>query len=288
MDNMQIEVAQPKISIFDFDDYRDYLIKVGMPDGLYSHTSNNLQAWASRLGYKSPSSLTMVLKGQRTPSSDMVRTLSEDLKMTIKEKEYFQLLIQLEKAHKKNKDPKELLLKLSSLNSEKKAISLGLKEFSAISEWYFLAIKQLISTPGFIEDEDWIYKKLRKKATPSQIKNAINIMLEMKTIGRNESGELIVLKEGLLTTNDVPSSAIKRHHFGMINRALEAINEQDVSERQVTSLTMKIKDEDLAEAKQYIFEFIKDFNEKFSTTEANELFQLNMQFFKHTKNIVNQ
>ncbi|WP_164848493.1 DUF4423 domain-containing protein [Halobacteriovorax sp. HLS] len=285
---MQIEVAQPKISIFDFDDYRDYLIKVGMPDGLYSHTSNNLQAWASRLGYKSPSSLTMVLKGQRTPSSDMVRTLSEDLKMTIKEKEYFQLLIQLEKAHKKNKDPKELLLKLSSLNSEKKAISLGLKEFSAISEWYFLAIKQLISTPGFIEDEDWIYKKLRKKATPSQIKNAINIMLEMKTIGRNESGELIVLKEGLLTTNDVPSSAIKRHHFGMINRALEAINEQDVSERQVTSLTMKIKDEDLAEAKQYIFEFIKDFNEKFSTTEANELFQLNMQFFKHTKNIVNQ
>lgn len=285
---MQIEVAQPKISIFDFDDYRDYLIKVGMPDGLYSHTSNNLQAWASRLGYKSPSSLTMVLKGQRTPSSDMVRTLSEDLKMTIKEKEYFQLLIQLEKAHKKNKDPKELLLKLSSLNSEKKAISLGLKEFSAISEWYFLAIKQLISTPAFIEDEDWIYKKLRKKATPSQIKNAISIMLEMKTIGRDEDGKLIVLKEGLLTTNDVPSSAIKRHHFGMINRALEAINEQDVSERQVTSLTMKIKDEDLAEAKQYIFEFIKDFNEKFSTTEANELFQLNMQFFKHTKNFVNQ
>ncbi len=287
LEQMKIEVEQPKISIFDFDDYRDYLITAGMPDGLYSHTSNNLQAWASRLGYKSPSSLTMVLKGQRTPSSDMVRTIGEDLKMSVKEKEYFQLLILLEKAHKKNKDPKEILLKLSSLNSEKRAIALGLKEFSAISEWYFLAIKQLISTPAFIEDEDWIYRKLRKKATPAQIRNAIAIMLEMKAIGRDDSGKLIVLKEGLLTTNDVPSSAIKRHHFGMINRALEAINEQEVSERQVTSLTMKIKNEDLADAKHYIFEFIKDFNEKFSTTEANELFQLNMQFFKHTKEIVN-
>lgn len=283
---MQTEVAQPKISLFDFDDYRDFLIKVGMPDGLYSHTSNNLQAWAKRLGYKSPSSLTMVLKGQRSPSFDMIRALSDDLKMNSKEKQYFELLVQLEKANKKNKDPKEILLKISSLNSEKNSISLGLKEFSAISEWYFLAIKQLISTPGFIEDDDWIYKKLRKKVTPSQIKNALNIMTEMETIGRDSNGMLIVLKEGLLTTNDVPSSAIKRHHFGMINRALEAIDEQDVNERQVTSLTMKIKNKDILEAKKCIFDFIKDFNEKFSTSDANELFQLNMQFFKHTKEVV--
>ena len=282
---MQTEVAQPKISIFDFDDYRDFLIKVGMPDGLYSHTSNNLQAWAKRLGYKSPSSLTMVLKGQRSPSFDMTRALSDDLKMTVKEKQYFELLVQLEKANKKDKDPKEILLKIASLNTDKNSISLGLKEFSAISEWYFLAIKQLISTPSFIEDEDWIYRRLRKKVTPSQIKNALNIMIEMETIGRDKNGRLVVQKEGLLTTNDVPSSAIKRHHFGMINRSLEAINEQDVNERQVTSVTMKVKNEDVLEAKKYIFDFIKDFNEKFSTTEANELFQLNMQFFKHTKEV---
>lgn len=285
---MKETVEQPRISIFDFDSYRDFLIKVGMPDGLYSHTSNNLQTWAKRLGYKSPSSLTMVLKGQRSPSFDMLSAISEDLKMNTREKTYFELLVQLEKANKKNKDPKEILEKIAKLNSDGQAISLGLKEFSAISEWYFLAIKQLISTPSFIEDEDWIFRKLRKKVTPSQIRNAISIMLEMETIGRDETGKLIVLKEGLLTTNDVPSSAIKRHHFGMINRALEAIEEQNVKERQVTSITMKIKEEDLAAAKKSIFDFIKDFNNKFSTTEADELFQMNMQFFKHTREVIKQ
>ncbi|OUR98464.1 hypothetical protein A9Q84_03375 [Halobacteriovorax marinus] len=285
---MKETVEQPRISIFDFENYRDFLIKVGMPDGLYSHTSNNLQTWAKRLGYKSPSSLTMVLKGQRSPSFEMVGALSEDLGMNTKERTFFQLLIQLEKAIKKNKDPKEILEKIEKLNSDKHSISLGLKEFSAISEWYFLTIKQLISTPCFIEDEDWIFRKLRKKVTPSQIKNAISIMLEMETIGRDETGKLVVLKEGLVTTNDVPSSAIKRHHFGMINRALEAIEEQDVKDRQVTSITMKIKEEDLSAAKKSIFEFIKDFNEKFSTTEADELFQMNMQFFKHTREVTKQ
>ncbi len=283
---MKETVEQPRISLFDFDDYRDYLIKVGMPDGLYSHTSNNLQSWANRLGYKSPSSLTMVIKGQRSPSFDMLNSLAEDLEMTMKEKQYLTLLVQLEKATKKKKDTKEILEKIAELNAGSTSISLGLKEFSAISEWYFLAIKQLISTPNFIEDEDWIFKKLRKKVTPSQIKNALNIMLEMETIGRDENGKLIVLKEGLLTTNDVPSSAIKRHHFGMINRALEAIDEQSVKERQVTSVTMRVKPEEVDAAKKYIFEFIKDFNEKFSTTEADDLYQLNMQFFRHTREVI--
>lgn len=285
---MNETVEEPRISIFDFDNYRDFLTKAGMPDGFYSHTSNNLQTWSKRLGYKSSSSLTMVLKGQRAPSSDMVVVLAEDLKMNVKEKSYFELLIQLEKINKKNKDPKKVLEKIAKLNSNKHAIALGLKDFSAISEWYYFAIKQIIPMPSFVEDEDWIYRKLRRKVTPSQIKYAIGVMLEMKTIGRDEQGKLIVLKEGLITTNDVPSSAIRRHHFGMINRALEAIEEQDVKERQVSSVTMRIKEEDLESAKQSIFDFIKDFNNKYSSTEADELFQMNMQFFKHTKEVIKQ
>jgi uncharacterized protein (TIGR02147 family) len=285
---MKQKVEKPKISIFDFDNYRDFLLKVGMPNGLYSHSSNNLQTWSKRLGYKSSSSLTMVLKGQRLPSSEMQVAISEDLKMSIKEKNYFSLLIQLEKCNKKNKDPEKILEKISKLNSDKQVIPFGINQFSTISEWYFLAIKQLISTSSFVEDIEWIYRRLRKKVTPSQIKTALGIMLETQVIGRDFNGELVVLKEGLITTNNVPSSAIRRHHYGMINRALEAIDEQDVTERQISSVTMKIKEEDLESAKECIFEFIKDFNNKFSCSEAEELFQMNMQFFKHTKEIKKQ
>ncbi len=284
---MKESVEEPRISIFDFENYRDFLIKAGLPDGLYSHTSNNLQTWSKRLGYKSSSSLIMILKGQRSPSFEMLGALAEDLKMNAKEKVYFDLLIQLEKVIKKNKDPKKILEKLSKLNANQITTSLGLKEFSTISEWYFFTIKQLISTPSFIENEEWIYKRLRKKVTPSQIKNALSIMLEKKILKRGRRGELVVLKEDLITSNDVPSSAIRRHHFGMINRALEAIEEQDVKDRQISSVTMKIKDEDLESAKKSIFDFVNEFNSKYTSNDADELFQMNMQFFKHTKCVIN-
>jgi uncharacterized protein (TIGR02147 family) len=256
-----------------------------MPDGLYAHTGNNLKSWALRLGYKSPSSLTMVMRGQRLPSFDMITALVQDLDMNSRERKYFELLVKLEKFRRKKKDPQEIMEQLAKLNTDQSKHSVGLKEFSMISEWYFLAIKQLIETPNFVEDEDWIYKKLRKKVTPSQIRNALANLAELGITGRDEEGRLIVQTKGLITSNDVPSSAIKRHHYGMINRALEAIDEQDVSERQVNSVTMKIREKDLEDAKKSIFDFIKEFNNKYAVDDADDISQLNIQFFKHTKNL---
>ncbi len=282
---MQEVSEKPRISIFDFDNYRDFLIKAGMPDGLYSHTSNNFRSWAKRLGYKSASSLTMVIKGQRSPSFEMVRNLSHDLKMTAKETQYFELLIQLEKASNKNRDQKKILEKITAISPKNTSHSLELNEFSSISEWYFFAIKQLINTNGFIEDYEWMYKRLRKKVTISQIRSAIDIMLDLKTISRSEDGKLTVLKEGLSTASKIPSSAVRKHHFGMINRALEAVTEQDISERQLSSVTLRIESEKVDDAKAELMEFMKNFNQKYSAVKSDELFQLNFQFFQHTKEI---
>ncbi len=279
-----IENIKPKISIFDFNEFRSFLLAVGMPDGLYGHTSNNLKKWANRLGYKSPSSLTMVLKGSRLPSYEMIRAFVKDLNLNNRERKYFELLVELEKLQAKGKDTEHILDQISHVTQNSGKFQLEMKTFSTISEWYYLAIKQLISTPGFVDDVEWIYKKLRKKATPAQIKLALKNLEELKIIARVDN-KLRVLKPGLITTNDVPSSAIKRHHFGMIERALESIEEQSVENRQINSLTMKVEKNKLPEAKKFIFDFLKEFNERYSSDNSDDLYQLNVQLFEHTKDV---
>jgi len=282
MNNTSIE--KPKISIFDFNDFRSYLLSAGMPDGLYGHTANNLKSWANRLGYKSPSSLTMVLKGTRLPSYDMIRSFVKDLNLNNRERKYFELLVELEKVQAKGKDTSHVLEQINQVTQNSGIFQLEMKTFSTISEWYYLAIKQLISSPDFINDPEWIYKKLRKKVTPSQIKTALENLEELDIIS-NVDGKLKVLKPGLITTNDVPSSAIKRHHYGMIQRALESIDEQKVENRQINSLTMKVEKNKLPEAKKFIFDFLKEFNERYSSNNSNDLYQLNVQLFEHTKDV---
>lgn len=282
------EMAGEHISIFDFSSYRDYLMKRGLPHGLYGHSKYNLTFLANELGYKSPSSLSMVLKGERLPSDEMVERLAQYFKMTSREKRYFKLLIEFDKKSRKNKDTKDILEQIQKSSTEKNSFAIDLKQFSSISEWYYIALKQLIDTPNFIEDEEWIHKRLRKKVTPSQIRTALTHLLELEIVKRDDKGQLQVVRPGLITTNDIPSGAIKRHHYGMLERASEAIFEQEVEERQINSTTLRIKNEDLTEAKRAIFDFLKEFAARFADDDAKEVYQFNIQLFMLTKMVGQQ
>lgn len=273
------------INIFDFTDYKAFLLKKGLPRGHYSHGHKNLNNWAKRLGYKSPSSLSMILSGERLPSEQMIKKISKDLKLTPRETRYFKLLVELEKTQKQNIDSGKIQEEIKKLNTEKNSYQIDLKNFTTISEWYYLAIKQLISTPNFIEDEQWIYKRLRKKVSMGQIRLALKDLEDLEIIKRDNTGRLQVIKPGLITSNDVPSSAIRKHHSGMIELAKTALIEQDVNERQINSTTLKVNSADIPEAKKFIFDFIKEFAARFNCDASENIYQLNVQLFELTKDI---
>jgi len=292
--NMSIETvktlkvkSKTKISVFDFRDFKDYLNAVGFPDGNYNHQSNTLTKWAKRLGYRSPSSLTMVLNGQRLPSQEMVRTLIDDLKLQGKEKEYFELLVELGRLQKRKKSSDSVLSRLNKLNNKTEYFQIDMSQFNTISKWYYLVIKQLVSAPDFIEDIDWIVKKLRRKVTAAQVKKALT---DLETLGfiKRLDGKIIKSEQATVTSNDIPSSAIKEHHTGMMQMAAEALYEQPIEKRQISSLTFKMNAQKLVQAKEELMNFLKDFNEKYSDSLASEVYQLNLQLFSHTREEIEQ
>lgn len=271
-------------TIFEFKDYKDFLKTVGLPHGKYSHSSQTLQKWARRLGYRSPSSLTMILNGQRFPSRDMVKSLSRDLGLSAKEIEYFELLIDLAKAKSKDKNTEKISSRLNQLSGSRNTHQISLDQFRYVSEWYFAAIKQLISSPDFIEDPEWIRSKLRKKLTPGQIRYAIQVMLDLNVIERNTLGKLAVSQKPWRTPmEDISSAAIRKHHAGMINLAVESIEEQTVQERQLSCLTFRFDPEKMPEAKEYLLKMLEDFDQKFFDDKGTEVYQLNLQMFGLTK-----
>lgn len=171
------------------------------------------------------------------------------------------------------------------MSTEKNSYSIDIQQFSAISEWYYIALKQLISTDSFVEDENWIHKRLRKKVSVGQIKKALKDLEDLEIIRRDETNRLRVIKPGLITSNDIPSSAIKKHHYGMMELAQEALMEQEVDQRQINSTTMRIRKDNLPEAKKFIFDFLKEFSSRFSELESEDVYQMNVQFFELTKQL---
>lgn len=270
------------VSIFEFENYRDYLMAAGFPKGNYNGQSNTLQKWSSRLGYKSPSSLNMVLKGSRHPSREMQRALIRDLSLSTNEAEFFELLIEKEKAVEKDKSDSTILERLDKLSGGKESFSLSLKEFSLVSKWYFLVIKQLVSTPGFMEDIDWIHRKLRKKVSQKNIRYALKTLEELGLIKRDEASKLVANKTPLKIANGVSSLALQAHHGSMIEQGFHALTELPAPSRQVSSITLKMPANRVQEAQDYLYKVLEDFDKKFYCDDCNDVYQLNLQLFPHT------
>lgn len=274
-------MSESSLTIFNFDNYIDYLGYIHKLEKQNSEGSP-LVNWAKRLGFNSPSSLSMVLKGQRLPSKDLVNALIFDLKLNPEEKTYFELLIRLEKLKRKKQDISIVLRELSKFNKNNKH-AISLNEFEYISDWQFLALKQLVRTQEFEEDYEWISKKLKGKITPAKARKSVQKLLELGILSRRKNGALFVSRESIESTNDVPSAAIKEHHKQMMQRASEAIYEQDVTERQINSMTFRLDPNKLDAAKEKVLEFIYEFNDEYGMDKAGgELYQLNVQLFGHT------
>ncbi len=274
------------LSIFQFDDYAEFLSSYVNVYGKYTHGPYNLTNWSKRLGYKSPSSLTMVLNKQRIPPIRMIHRLAEDFKLTSTETKYFELLVEIEKLKQKGKDFSAQLREAHALSKKKKYQKIDLDKFSIVSDWYYFVVKRLLSCSNYIQDIDWIHKKLRKKISKAQVKEALN---RLETVGLIEEvdGRYVDTKMKLHTGDQVAAAAIRNHHRGMIGQALEALEEQGVDDRMFQGLTLNMnKASDIKDAFNDIREFINHFNAKYSKEESSDsVYQLNVQLYEHTKEI---
>ncbi len=273
-----------KISIFDFTDYSEYLNSYVNEYGKYSHGPFNLKNWAKRLGYRSASSLAMVLNKQRIPTWKMIASLSEDFKLSKNERKYFELLVDLERKKQAGEPIHEILKETHRLSGLKEYQQINFDQFVVISDWHCYVIKRLVSNKNFIDDLDWIYRALRRKVTKAKIKESIDSLISVGMLSRDDKGQLVDSNPQTHTGNQIPSAAIRNHHKGMLMRGIEAIEEQDVSSRMFQGLTLNMKkDADLESAFEDIKKFINKFNKKYSKDGAGDsVYQLSMMLYEHT------
>ncbi|MCB0383896.1 MAG: DUF4423 domain-containing protein [Bdellovibrionales bacterium] len=263
----------------DFKDFFSYEIRERLIDSK-GRKRATLQRLAQKLGYSSPSILSMLAKGTRLPSEKMLDALFDEWNIDKRTQRLIRLKVNLERQSKKGQPIGTLLDQLVHLESSGKYRKIDLNQFQMIREWYNLVIRALVGAPGFCEDPKTLSLRLRRKASPSQIRSGIESMLRLGVLKRDPVSQALVHpQDDLESPNDLPSEAIREHHRGMIHRALEAIDEQGPETRQLSAATLCFDVERIEEEKKHIHGFVRDFNERFGTSNSPRAFQVNVQFF---------
>jgi len=108
----------------------------------------SLRAWSRQLGYNTPSYLAQVMKGERTLKPELAEKMSSHLRLSKKQKRYFDLLVILK--NERVASQRAFLQKLLMKTAKEKDFSWQqIDAFHAMSKWYHVAILEMVELKDF-------------------------------------------------------------------------------------------------------------------------------------------
>jgi uncharacterized protein (TIGR02147 family) len=256
--------------MFEYQNYIDFL-----QDELLRRTSANraysLRAFAKALGLSS-GELSEILRGKRKLSLKSAVKISKSLGLNSIETKHLISLIGNE-INEKSLSDKEI----KSVNEAQ----LSIDQFTVISEWYHFAILNLADCKNFNWSYSYISKKLNIK--PFEVKIAIEKMIHVglikKSYDKNGEVRLKVSEDFVMPQSGIPSTAIRKYHKQILNKAIEALEIQSVDERDITGIGLSLNKIDIKSFKKDISAFQDFLIEKYSKGKKERAYQLEMALF---------
>jgi len=269
--------------IYDYTDYRTFL-KDHILEKKEQQPTYSLGIWSKKLGVSSTAVLVNILNGKRNPGEMITQKFTNYFSFDMKEKQYFEDLISLSKVLSDPRMSVALMEKMGRIHPDGTFKLLDDQTFSAVSKWYYYALKEMVSLPHFKEDTDWITENLEFQVSSKEVKKAIHDLLELGILKRDEQSKLKLQIKNLRTSSDIASEAIKRFHEQALENGKISIRKHSLEERDFSSRTLTIKEENLPRLKEYIKEFRDKVSDLFDeNAQSSRVYQLNVQLIPITK-----
>lgn len=224
----------------------------------------SMRAFAEFLGIHS-GSLSQILKGKRVVSDRQLIKLSERLGFTESEaKSQFT-------TSNTNND-------FSNLNRSYSAEQLTQDTFKIISEWHHFAILEMTLLADFTPDSKWLSKKLGLSEAEclmavERLKRADLLIFE------NDAWQARYKNVSTIGMTDT-SLALRRMQKSILQKAIDALDEVDVSLRDQSTLTVAINQKDLPKVKDRITEFRRSLNQELGQSHGfDQVYNLTIAFY---------
>ena len=268
-------------NIFNYQSPKQYLI-----DCLGAKQKNNskysVRAWARDMGLKSHTLLVMLLQGKRPLRVQHSSFLCNGLNLSSDEKLYLQALIQYESAQT-IEEKKLLSLWLQELNPGKDFRINEFEKYEYISHWIHSALMAFCEIPEVSGNEKEVLRRLKGKVTASEINSAVERLKQLGLLTESVDGKWACHFDRVSSPNDIPSSGVREYHRKVADLAKDSLEAVSVEEREFQGTCLPIAKSKASLAKEMIRRFRSQLETAMKGEEPEELYQLNIQFFRLTE-----
>lgn len=244
-----------------------------------SNRSYSLRSFARDLQLD-PGFLSYLMSGKRKLSLSRAFEVSRRLKLGSDESQMFLAVVQAE--NKPGSELAEHAISVLATLQKPKGIyqKLSLDIFALISEWYHYAILELSLQDRVRLSPQSIAKRLG--ITTSEAKLALDRLLKLGLL-QERNGRLCKSDRHISPSGQIASTAIRKRHSQILEKAMQALRERPIEEREFQSITMSIDPSLLPEAKRRIQSFAWELCELLESKGHKEIYEFSMQLFSLEK-----
>jgi uncharacterized protein (TIGR02147 family) len=264
-------------TIFEYLDYRAFL-KDALKERKHSNPHFSYRYISNFLNLKSPGFFNWVLQGKKRLPDLLVPKIADLFKLGKEEREYLALLVKYN--HCASITEREWLFNQLSGFYKKQMKELEPGQYQLFSQWYYLAIRELLRVMQFKDD----YRALAQSLHPKiKVKEAQEAITALKKLGLIAPDKDSFMKPGddLITTKDVwESELIKNLQIQLADMGKNSIVIVPKQERDISNLTfcaseraMKQIAHEIAQLREKIFQISEN------DIDADRVYQGNFQIF---------
>jgi uncharacterized protein (TIGR02147 family) len=240
------------------------------------------RAFAKRAGVRAQNYLKLVVDGARNLSREMAGRFADACDLRGEEASYFQDLVAFNQAENPTERNRQYQ-RLSTFRRYRRAHQLELAQAAYHSTWYLPAIREMVLRPDFREDPAWIARTLRPRITRAEAARAIETLLSLQLLVRDEEGRLRQADALVSTGAETAGLHIWSYHRMMMERAGAALELFAAAERDISALTLCLSKDGLAEVKERIRKFRRELlNYSVDQDDPEQVVQINFQLFPLT------
>ncbi|NLD99497.1 MAG: TIGR02147 family protein [Fibrobacter sp.] len=267
-------------SIYKYKDYRAY-IKDYYENAVAQNMRFSLRSFASKLGLN-VSNLTRILKGERNISETTAKRFTCIFKLHDRESQYFLLLVHYNQA--RTQEDKQLFYEQIRLFRKTRLRNLGPEYDEYFSQWYNVALRELINILPAKLNSTEIAKLLQPSPKPNDIRKSLNLLIRLGLIKKHEDGTLALSEKFVSTPDEWTSTTIHSFQIGMAELGKEALNRFPKNERNISTFTLSLSSQGFGRVAEAVRRFQQEIADIANSDQnPDRVYELNCQFFPLSK-----
>lgn len=152
--------------------------------------------------------------------------------------------------------------------------------FNIIGDWVSFAILSLAKIKNQAAQPEKISKRLGVET--DSVVLALERLIRLKLISV-KNNRLFRTQNALATTDDVPSAAIRKYHFSLLQKAQDALQNEPIERRDISAMTFSASSKHMPEVKKILRATQNKIAKLTQTGDADEVFVIATQYFALTQ-----